>query len=205
MKGVRRLLRLLAPLLLFSLVAGARAGENIGRPATPAEVAAADTDVRGDGAGLPPGGGTVARGEALYEEKCAACHGDFGEGQGGMPALMGGEGSLRSERPKRTIDSFWPYAPTIFDYLRRAMPLGEHARLSAEEAYALTAFLLAINGIVGEDFVATARSLPRVKMPNRDGFTADDRPRHPATRCMKECRRPPRIIARAPRAGKEGR
>ena len=201
----RGLLRRFAVLLLPLALAAPVAAGGIGRPATQAEIAAADTDVRGDGAGLPPGAGTVARGEEIYEERCAACHGDFGEGQGNMPALMGGEGTLKTQRPKRTIGSFWPFAPTIFDYLRRAMPFGEPVRLSAEEAYALTAYLLAINGIVGEDFIATARSLPAVKMPNRNGFVADDRPRHPAARCMSACRQPPRIIARAPRAGKEGK
>ena len=178
------------------------AADGPGRAATPEEISALDLDVRADGAGLPEGSGSVAEGEALYAERCAACHGEFGEGVGRMPALIGGEDTLATDRPRRTVGSFWPHAPTVFDYLRRAMPFGHAATLSAEETYALTAFILNANGIVGDDFIADRRTLPAVKMPNRDGFLPDDRPRKPAVRCMSDCRRPPRIVSRA---GKEER
>jgi len=193
----------LALLSLFLLLAPSSplAAGPIGQQAAPALVTARDTDVRGDGAGLPEGSGTVARGEALYEEKCAACHGDFGEGAGRMPALIGGEGSLATDRPKRTIGSFWPFAPSVFDYIRRAMPFGQASSLSAGETYALTAFLLNANGIVPEDFIASRKTLPGVKMPNRAGFINDDRPRKPASRCMKNCRKTPRIVSRASNPG----
>ncbi len=173
------------------------AADGPGRAATPEEISALDLDVRADGAGLPEGSGSVAQGEALYAERCAACHGEFGEGVGRMPALIGGEDTLATDRPRRTVGSFWPHAPTVFDYLRRAMPFGHAATLSAEETYALTAFILNANGIVGDGFVADRRTLPAVRMPNRDGFLPDDRPGKPAARCMSDCRRPPRIVSRA--------
>ena len=173
------------------------AADGPGRVATPEEISAMDLDVRGDGAGLPEGSGSVAQGEALYAEKCAACHGEFGEGVGRMPALIGGEDSLATDRPRRTVGSFWPHAPTVFDYVRRAMPFGHAATLSAGETYALTAFILNANGIVADDFIADRRTLPAVKMPNRDGFVPDDRPWRPAARCMSDCRTPPRIVSRA--------
>jgi len=170
---------------------------SLGRPATQAEIAARDIDVRPDGAGLPAGKGTVARGEEIFAEKCAVCHGEFAEGVGRMPALMGGEETLKTDRPRRTVGSYWPFATTLFDYIRRAMPFGHARSLSADEIYALSAFILNANGIVDEAFIADSGSLPKVKMPNRDGFVADDRPAHPNTRCMKNCRPAPRIISRA--------
>jgi cytochrome c len=178
----------------------APAADGPGRPATPAEIAARDIDVRGpDGAGLPPGRGSVSEGEAVYAARCAACHGEFGEGVGRMPALIGGEETLATDRPRRTIGSFWPYAPTLFDYLRRAMPFGEAHSLSVNEIYALVAFLLEANGIVDADFEATPASLPDVRMPNRDGFVPDTRRRITAPRCFRNClKTPPRIIAVAP-------
>ncbi len=173
------------------------AADGPGRAAMPEEIAALDLDVRADGAGLPAGSGSVEQGEAVYAEKCATCHGEFGEGNGRMPALIGGEDTLATDRPRRTVGSFWPHAPTVFDYVRRAMPFGHASTLSADETYALAAFILNANGIVEDDFVADSRTLPAVKMPNRDGFLPDDRPWKPAMRCMADCRRPPRIISRA--------
>ena len=183
------------------LVLGAGASpraETIGRPPTEQELALWDTDVRGpDGAGLPPGSGSVSQGEALYAARCAACHGEFGEGVGNMPALIGGEGSLSTDRPRRTVGSFWPYAPSLFDYVRRAMPFLEGHTLSPAETYALVAFILNLNGIVDDDFIADAESLPKVRMPNRDGFVPDDRRVWKGQRCMRACRPAPRIIRRA--------
>ncbi len=191
------------PLSLLLLLAVFTAGEPLlaadgpGREATPEEISALDLDVRADGAGLPEGSGTVEQGEALYAEKCAACHGEFGEGVGRMPALIGGEDTLASDRPRRTVGSFWPFAPTVFDYVRRAMPFGHASTLSVDETYALAAFILNANGIVRDDFVADGRTLPAVKMPNRNGFLPDDRPGKPAVRCMSDCRSVPRIVSRA--------
>ena len=142
-----------------------------GRLATPAEIAAADTDVRADGAGLPPGRGSAADGAALFASGCAACHG--GQGQKpmvGAPLLMGGVGTLATPKPVKTPGSYWPYATTLFDYIRRAMPFQAPGSLTDDQVYALTAYILRLNGIVPEDAVLDAASLPKVRMPNRDGF-----------------------------------
>ncbi len=196
----------LALALALSILSTARAGERapmpLGRPATAAEIATRDIDVRGtDGAGLPPGRGTVTEGEDVYARRCASCHGEFGEGTGRMPALIGGEGTLATDRPRRTIGSFWPYAPSVFDYIRRSMPFGEAHSLTVNELYALVAFLLEANGIVEADFVATPESLPRVRMPNRDGFVPDTRKVITGPRCFRKClKTPPKIMAIAPDA-----
>ena len=122
-----------------------------------------------DGDGLPPGSGNAAAGEAVYAEKCAACHGDEGAG-GPNDALVGGHGTLDQQNAARTIGSYWPYATTVFDYIRRAMPFQSPQSLTDDEVYALTAYLLALNGVIGEDEVMSAGTLPEVRMPNRDGF-----------------------------------
>ena len=197
----------LAALLAFAamVAAGGRAAERgIGTPLNTAEIATIDRDARYDGAGLPEGEGTVAEGEALYAERCAGCHGEFGEGAGRNPALLGGEGTLATERPVRTIGSFWPSAATLFDYIRRAMPEGHAFSLAARETFALTAFLLHINGIVEDDFMASARSLKQVRMPNARGFVMPPHQRAKGTRCMQGCRKAKaRIVAEAP-ASTEG-
>ena len=163
----------------------------IGRTPSEAEIAGWNIDVRYDGAGLPPGAGDVTTGETLFEEACASCHGDFGQGEGRWPALSGGFDSLSLQgaagRPEKTVGSYWPYAPTLFDYIRRAMPYAAPQSLSADETYALSAFILYLNDIVGDDFVADARSLAAVKMPNRDNFYDDPRPDAQNTACMKNC------------------
>lgn len=145
-------------------------GPELGAVLGDSEVAKWDIDISGDGQGLPPGKGSVAMGQTVYEARCAACHGENGEG-GAADPLAGGRGSLTGKAPVRTIGSYWPYAPTIFDYIRRAMPYGAPLSLTNEESYAVTAYLLYINGIVGKGFYADARSLPAVAMPNRNGFT----------------------------------
>ncbi len=195
------LLLALGVVLLVVLAQPARASEavkGIGQVLGKAEIAAIDRDVRCDGAGLPPGSGGVAMGEALYAEQCAACHGEFGEGVGRNPALLGGEGSLSGDEPLRTIGSFWPCAPGVFDYVWRAMPEGHAFSLKPEEVYAVTAFLLNLNGIVEDDFSASATTLPKVRMPNRDGFVGPPHPVAKARRCMRNCRVPPNISAQAP-------
>ncbi|RKF49514.1 c-type cytochrome [Paraburkholderia fungorum] len=153
----------------------AGAGHEIGTPLTAQDLAAWNIDVAPDGRGLPAGSGDVATGAHVFAAKCAACHGAQGEGGLG-DQLIGGQGTLMSAKPKRTVGSYWPYATTLFDYIRRAMPYNAPESLSADEVYALSAFLLNRNGIVPADTRLDAASLPRVAMPNRDGFVADPRP-----------------------------
>ena len=158
----------LAAMLALPLLAHAE-GPGLGRAATPEEISAWDISIGPDGAGLPPGRGTAAQGAAVFAEKCAACHGDKGAGKPN-DQLVGGVGSLAGDAPIKTVGSFWPYATTIFDYIRRAMPITASKTLTNDEVYALTAYLLQQNGIVGERDDIDAKSLPKVKMPNRDGF-----------------------------------
>jgi S-disulfanyl-L-cysteine oxidoreductase SoxD len=141
----------------------------LGRHATPAELAALDIDVAPDGVGLPAGSGGAADGAAIFATRCAHCHGASGEG-GPADRLVGGVGSLTTGAPILTTGSFWPYATTLFDYLRRAMPYDSPGSLSANEVYALTAFLLERNGVIEASARLDAASLPAVRMPNRDGF-----------------------------------
>jgi S-disulfanyl-L-cysteine oxidoreductase SoxD len=148
-------------------VAVERAG--FGRPVDPLEIARWDISIPPSGAGLPKGRGTARQGQPIYEQKCLACHGTKGAGKP-ADALAGGNGSLATKAPVRTVGSYWPYATTLFDYVRRAMPLAAPLSLADDEVYALSAYVLFLNGIVGEDEAMDAGSLPRVRMPNRDGF-----------------------------------
>src|SRR5919109_2121293 len=166
--------RELVPAALLLVAAGCAAPArvetpNLGRPATPAEVAGWDISVGPDGAGLPPGGGTAVKVAAVYEQKCQACHGAKGAGQPN-DRLVGGHGTLASKTPVRTVGSYWPYATTIFDYVRRSMPYVQPQSLTDDEVYAVTAYLLHLNGIIGEADEMSALTLPKVKMPNRDNF-----------------------------------
>jgi len=141
-----------------------------GQPIAPADVAPWDISIAPDGAGLPPGRGTATQGEAIYVAKCQACHGEKGTGKPN-DALVGGIGSLAPDKvPTKTVGSFWPYATTLFDYVRRAMPFQESQSLTNDELYAVSAYILQLNGIVGANDVLDAQSLPKVRMPNRDGF-----------------------------------
>jgi cytochrome c len=153
----------------------AAAGHGIGSPLGERELAAWNIDIAPDGRGLPAGSGDVATGARVFAAKCAMCHGTRGEGGLGDP-LVGGRGTLASAHPKRTVGSYWPYATTLFDYIRRAMPYNAPESLSADDVYALSAFLLNQNGIVPADTRLDAASLPLVVMPNRNGFVADARP-----------------------------
>ena len=144
---------------------------DFGRPATPAEIAGWDIDVSPDGAGLPPGRGDVRQGEAIFAAKCAACHGAHGEGKP-MDRLVGGIGTLHDKKPEKTVGSFWPYATTLFDFVRRAMPLNAPQSLTPDEVYAVSAYVLFLNGIVAEDTTLDAGALAKIKMPNRDGFVS---------------------------------
>jgi cytochrome c len=140
------------------------------------EVARWDISIPPGGAGLPGGGGSARQGLKVYEEKCQSCHGAKGAGKPADP-LAGGIGSLTGKTPLRTVGSYWPYATTLFDYVRRAMPITNPLSLTDDEVYAVSAYVLFLNGIVGEDAVMNAQTLPQVKMPNRDGFVSDWPPR----------------------------
>jgi cytochrome c len=149
---------------------------SIGRAASVHDISQMDLTVFPDGTGLPDGKGTAKAGTEIFAARCAACHGDKGQGLGDFPALVGGRGSLASDKPLLTVGSYWPYATTIFDYIRRAMPYQSAGELTSDEVYSLTAWILAQNGIIKPSAVIDRNVLPKVKMPNRDGFIADPRP-----------------------------
>lgn len=173
--------------LALSLIASAdvMAGSGYGGPygfgkaATPADIAKINIDVMPDGRGAPPGQGSYAEGKQVYADKCAACHGDDMakpvKGTGAAP-LRGGRGSLTSGKPNKTVESYWPYASTVFDYVKRAMPFNAPGSLSDNEVYAVVAYILGEGGIVSKTAVMNAKEIAKVKMPNRDGFIADPRP-----------------------------
>ncbi|GGH62750.1 cytochrome c [Comamonas phosphati] len=179
--------------LLASVLAGGAvmstawaADLNLGRVASQAEIAGWNIDVFPDGTGLPPGSGTVANGERIYQNQCLACHGAKLEGGLG-PALVGGAGTLATEKPLKTVGSYWPYASTLFDYIRRAMPFQAPQSLSNEEVYSVAGYILHANGLMQADATVDAQSLVAVKMPNRNGFYVDNRPDAKNPRCMQHC------------------
>ena len=154
--------------------AGKRLG--IGREADPHDIAGWDIDIRPDGRGSPPGKGTVKDGEVIYMQQCAACHGEFGESAGRWPMLSGGAGTLTSNDPVKSIGSYWPYASTVMDYIRRTMPYGNAQSLNNDELYAVTAYVLYLNDIIKDDnFELTAKNFPTIKLPNDPNFIDDDR------------------------------
>jgi len=159
-----------------------------GKPATAAEIAGWDIDVRADGQGLPPGSGSVEDGEMLYEAKCAECHGSFGEGVGQFPVLAGGTGTLTAQRPLKTIGSYWAHASTLWDYIHRTMPFTQPQSLGDEEVYALVAYVLYLNDLVDDDFVLTQENFTTIELPNRANFVPDPRPDVHNTRCMRDCK-----------------
>lgn len=146
----------------------------LGRPAEPAEIEPWDITIGPDGRGLPPGSGTAREGAQVYEVRCKECHGDQGIG-GDQAALVGEPSALRQAKPVKTVGSYWPYATTLFDYTRRAMPFEQPGTLTPDQVYAVTAYILQLNGLIGEDDAMNAETLPDVQMPNRDGFVADPR------------------------------
>ena len=147
----------------------------VGRAPTPGELTAIDIEVMPNGRGLPPGSGTAAAGKAVYTSRCETCHGPTGK-EGPQDILAGGQGSLATSRPQKTVGSYWPYATTLWDYIHRAMPFEHPGTMTADQVYAATAYVLFLNGIVAEKDVLDQTTLPQVKMPNRTGFTADPRP-----------------------------
>ena len=154
-------------LALTSSAAFAQA-PNLGKPINPAEIAAWDINILPDGTGLPPGGGTPAEGARVYAAKCSACHGQ--NGKGGANAALAGGNPIKDMESEKTIANFWPFATTVFDYIRRAMPWRQPRSLANEEVYALTAYILSINKLIGENDTMNAQTLPKVQMPNRGGF-----------------------------------
>lgn len=155
------------------------ATHGFGQAATKGQIEAWNIDIAPDGAGLPPGQGTVQRGRQIFLQKCAMCHGKTGR-EGPMDRLVGGQGTLNASDPVKTVGSYWPYATTLFDYVRRAMPFTAPQSLSADEVYSLVAWILYQNKIIPEDAVMDAKTLPRVRMPNKNGFVPDPRPDVPA-------------------------
>ena len=173
--------------LLSSLTGvAAQSSYGIGRPATPAEIAGWNIDVDRYGNDLPPGSGTVSHGREVFDQQCAACHGATGEGGLG-DKLVGGQGTLATPKPVRTVGSYWPYAPTLFDYIRRAMPQNAPQSLSNEDVYAVSAYILNLNGLMPADATLDAKTLSAVKMPNRSMFVGDPRPDVKNRECMTGC------------------
>jgi cytochrome c len=151
----------------------------VGRPPTPEEIRGLGAAIAPDGAGLPEGSGTVAAGRELFAAQCSRCHGPNGEGNVG-PILVGGQGTLASPKPLKTVGSYWPYATTLWDYINRAMPFDQPGLLKPPEVYAAVAYILNLNGVIRADQVVDAKSLPRIVMPNRNGFILDPRPKTPS-------------------------
>jgi cytochrome c len=166
--------------------AQAQSPYGIGRSATSAEIAGWNIDIDRDGHNLPAGSGSVSHGREVFDQQCAACHGAKGEGGVG-DRLVGGQGTLATPKPIRTVGSYWPYAPTLFDYIRRAMPQNAPQSLSNDDVYAVSAYILNLNGLLAADATLDARMLSAVKMPNRGMFVGDPRPDVRNQACMTNC------------------
>ncbi|MDJ0825989.1 MAG: c-type cytochrome [Rhodobacter sp.] len=165
-----------SPLMAAVATEGDPTGKfGLGRPAFPEEIAAWDIDVRPDGRGLPPGSGNAFDGESVFEDNCAICHGSFAEGVDNWPKLAGGEGSLADEDPLKTVGSYWPYTSTVWDYVNRSMPFGNAQSLTADEVYAITAYILYSNDLIEDDFELNQDNLASFELPNAGGFILDDR------------------------------
>jgi cytochrome c len=169
---MRKFLAAAAPAALFALASPAFAQQspNLGKAISAEDLASWDISIGPDGAGLPSGSGTVKQGEAIFMAKCQACHGEKGAGTPN-DRLVGGQGSLPGDKPPvKTVGSYWPYATTLFDYIRRAMPYNESKSLTGDEVYGVVAYLLNLNGVIPESETMNAQSLPKVTMPNHEGF-----------------------------------
>jgi cytochrome c len=180
----------IAAFAVFALVcataAQAQSPYGIGRTATPAEIAGWNIDIDRHGNNLPPGSGSVSHGREVFDQQCAACHG--GKGEGGIgDQLVGGQGTLATPKPVRTVGSYWPYAPTLFDYIRRAMPQNAPQSLSNDDVYAVSAYILSLNRLLPADATLDARALSEIKMPNRKMFVEDPRPDVKNPACMTDC------------------
>src|SRR5664280_2225188 len=166
--------------------AQAQSPYGIGRSATASEIAGWNIDIGRDGSNLPPGSGSVSHGQEVFDQQCAACHGAKGEGGVG-DQLVGGQGTLATPKPVRTVGSYWPYAPTLFDYIRRAMPQNAPQSLSNDDVYAVSAYILHLNGLLPADATLDAGTLSAIKMPNRAMFVGDPRPDVKNPDCMTNC------------------
>jgi mono/diheme cytochrome c family protein len=175
-------------LVVFASLSGAQAQSpyGIGRVAMPAEIAGWNIDIGRDGSGLPSGSGTVGHGREVFAQQCAACHGEKGEGGVG-DKLVGGQGTIATAKPVRTVGSYWPYAPTLFDYIRRAMPQNAPQSLSNEDVYAVSAYILNLNGLLPDAATLDAKTLAAIKMPNRNMFVGDPRPDVKNPACVSGC------------------
>ena len=163
-------------LALSTTALGAQSAKyGVGQPPTAEQIRNLGASIAPDGGGLPEGSGTVAAGREIFKARCSSCHGEKGEGGIAAP-LVGGQGTLATAKPLKTVGSYWPYATTVWDYVNRAMPFNQPGLLKPPEVYAVVAYILNLNGIIGSNQVMDAKSLPKVKMPNRDGFVADPRP-----------------------------
>jgi mono/diheme cytochrome c family protein len=161
--------------LAFAFAMHAQYG--IGRTATPDEIRSADITIFPDGRGLPAGHGNAAAGENVYSGRCVSCHGPKGIGKAGeYPALAGGRGTLNTTKPVKTVGSYWPYATTVWDHINRAMPFNAPHVLKPNEVYAVTAYILYLNGLITRDQELDEKTLPKIVMPNRNGFLPDNRP-----------------------------
>ncbi|MEX0301872.1 MAG: c-type cytochrome [Leisingera sp.] len=174
----------------------------LGRPALPEEIAAWDLDITPDGTGLPAGSGDVFTGEEVFAEKCAVCHGDFAEGVGNWPKLAGGQDTLDHDDPLKTVGSYWPYLSTTWDYVNRSMPFGDAQSLTADEVYAIVAYILYSNDLVDDEFVLSNETFAEVELPNAEGFILDDRleaEKHfwNPEPCMENCKESVEITMRA--------
>ena len=192
---------LLSPVLSASQTVAEERPFNLGQLATAEQVAGWDIDVRPDGLGAPVGAGNAFDGEEVYADRCASCHGDFGEAVDRWPVLVGGEGTLNGHDPVKTTGSYWPYASTMFDYIYRAMPFGEAQSLTHDETYQIVAYLLYMNDIIDDEFELNQENIGTIEMPNRDGFMMPD-PRPDAqpisgVACMKNCDVPTNVIGKA--------
>ncbi len=198
---VKSLTFLLAFVFISNLVSAKERKFNLGKIASKNEVAGWNIDVRPDGMGAPKGRGNAIKGEEIYAEACASCHGDFGEGIDRWPELVGGENSLDTHDPVKTTGSYWPYASTMYDYIYRAMPFGAAQSLSHDETYQIVAYLLYMNEIIEEDFTLSDENIGKIKMPNRNGFLLPD-PRPDISvingkPCMGNCVVPTKVIGKA--------
>jgi mono/diheme cytochrome c family protein len=172
--------------LAWGTSAQAQSPYGIGRPATPAEISGWNIDIDRYGNNLPPGSGSVSQGHEIFDQQCAACHGAKGEGGVG-DRLVGGQGTLATPEPVQTVGSYWPYAPTLFDYIRRAMPQNAPQSLSNDDVYAVSAYILNLNGLLAVDATLDAKTLSAIKMPNRSMFVGDPRPDVKNPECMTDC------------------
>ena len=170
----------------LSVPAQAQHHYGIGRVATPAEIDGWNIDIGRNGENLPAGSGSVSHGHEIFDQQCAACHGAKGEGGVG-DRLVGGQGTIATPKPVKTVGSFWPYAPTLFDYIRRAMPQNAPQSLGNDDVYAVSAYILSMNGLLPGDATLDAKTLSAIKMPNRNMFIEDPRPDVKNPACESGC------------------